>query len=65
MKTQTFNGWICRTWRETSENGWTSQFDRFDTEEEAREFGQTFCRMINSDELSREYEIYKDYTDPF
>ena len=64
-KKQTQNGWICRTWIETSENGWTSEFDRFDTEEEAREHGYTHNRLIKQDELSREFEVYKDFTDPF
>lgn len=58
----TQGGWICRTWTETI-HGWTSEFDRFDTEEEAREFGQIHNRMINADagELAREYEVYKDF----
>lgn len=64
MKAQTQTGWICRTWTETSENGWTSQFDRFDTEEEAREFGYAHNRNIGYSELAREFEVYKDFTDP-
>ena len=53
-------GWICRTWTETI-HGWTSEFDRFDTEEGAREFGQIHNRLIKSDEKAREYEVYKDF----
>lgn len=54
------SGWICRTWIETVGNGWTSEFDRFDTEEEAREFGYNHIKRIRLDDVSREFEIYKD-----
>lgn len=65
MKKQVMIGWICRTWTETALNGWQSEFDRFDTEEEAISFGQFHNSLIKDDELSREYEVYKDFTDPF
>lgn len=64
-KTQTQVGWICRTWTNTVENGWTSEFDRFDTEQEAEEYGRIHNKLIKRDELAREYEIYKDFTEPF
>lgn len=51
-------GWICRTWTETALNGWTSEFDRFDTEEEAYIFGEMHNNMIHEDELDRTYEVY-------
>ena len=56
-------GWICRQWTET-EHGWTSDFDRFSTEEEARNHGEIFVRNIRTDELAREFEVYKDFTEP-
>lgn len=59
MCTQT--GWICRTWTETS-NGWISEFDRFDTEEQAREHGRIMMSMPFKDgELGRTFEVYKDF----
>ena len=65
MKKQVQTGWICRTWKYTAENGWTSEIDRFATEEEAIHFGRTHCKMLHVDEVTREYEVYKDFTDPF
>lgn len=64
-KKQTQTGWICRTWIETSENGWTSEFEHFDTEEEAMKHGGVHVSLMKNDELTREYEIYKDFTMPF
>lgn len=49
--------WICRTWTETAD-GWTSEFDRFETKEEAVEFGEAHKRHLNSDEKARDYEVY-------
>lgn len=60
MKACIFKGWICRQWIET-EHGWTSDFDRFETEEEAREHGQIFVSLVHASELAREYEVYKDF----
>lgn len=45
MRKSIFKGWICRTWTETSLNGWLSEFDRFDTEDEARQ-GEANMRKI-------------------
>lgn len=56
------NGWICRTWTETSLEGWTSEIERFDTEEEADEHGMKHLRGLLQDELSREFEVYKSFT---
>lgn len=51
--------YICRCWTETTLNGFTSYFEEFETEEEANEYGKTFVSLIKSDELTREYEVYK------
>lgn len=51
--------WICRTWTETSLNGWCSEFDIFETEEEANEFGRIHLKFIRIEDLAREYEVYK------
>lgn len=59
---QEFLGWACRMWIETSENGWVSNTEVFDTREEAEAKGRTFNSMIDHDDLSREYEIFKEYT---
>lgn len=56
-------GWICRTWIETY-SGWLSEFERFDTEEEANDFGISHNRNIRCGELARDFEIYKDYYNP-
>ena len=53
-------GWICRQWTE-KHGDWTSEFDRFRTEEEAIEWGQSHIRAIKSDETAREFEVYKDF----
>ena len=57
-------GWICRTWIEDV-HGWKSSFDHFDTEEEARHHGQIHNSLLKRDELSREYEVYKDFSCDF
>ena len=54
------NTWICRAWIETKENGWTSDFYRFATKEEAEEFGIMHLEMIDYDEENRSYEVYED-----
>lgn len=58
-------GWICRTWMQTPENGWCSEFDRFDSREEAEEHGKWHVDNINEEEMARDYEVYQDFTDPF
>lgn len=55
------HNWICRTWTETSLDGWMSGFHRFETEEDANEFGQVHLDNIHAGELSREYEVYYDF----
>jgi hypothetical protein len=62
MSEQKQNGGICRTWIETSLEGWTSELERFDTEEEANEHGMKHNRGLLQDELSRESEVYKSFT---
>ena len=57
--------WICRIWKETSLDGWTSEIERFKTEKEALEFGRTFIKEINPDELSREYDTWEEAPEAF
>ncbi len=54
--------WICRTWTETSLEGWTSEFESFGTEQEAIDHGRKHNKGVKEDELSREFEIYKRFT---
>lgn len=50
--------WICRTWK--CKNGdWTSEFDGFVTEAEAKEHGRIFVENICMGEDGREYEVYR------
>ena len=56
-------GWVLRCWTETSENGWTSYFERYATEAEATKHGMMHNRLINTGELSREFEVYKDFVE--
>lgn len=65
MKKQVFIGWICRCWTETSLEGWTSEFESFDTEEEAIEYGKHHNAMLGRYELARDFEVYKNFSDPF
>lgn len=50
--------WVCRQWIE-DKYGWTSDFDRFETEAEAEMHGDCFLSLIRNDEEAREYEVYK------
>ena len=50
--------WICRTWTQIV-HGWTSEFDRFETREEAEEFGRIHKSLIGYEDLERDYEVYK------
>lgn len=50
--------WMCRTWIETTMNGWVSEFDRFETEEEAEKHGEIHMSLIKHDEKARDYEVY-------
>ena len=54
-------GYICRTWTETSADGWASRSVTFKTENEANAYGRDHNRGLQDNELSREYEIIKDY----
>lgn len=58
-----FIGWICRCWTETTD-GWQYKIYHLKTEAEAEERGKEFIRgSLMQHEISREYEIYKDYTE--
>ena len=64
MKKQKQIGWICRCWTQTV-HGWTSDFATFDTREDAEEHGRIHNSLIQRDDLAREFEVYKNATDPF
>lgn len=51
--------WICRQWTKTALDGWTSEFDTFETEAEAKQHGETFVELITRDEDERNYEVYE------
>lgn len=55
-----FIGWICRGWIETT-RGWVSTIIKVATEQDALDCGYEFVKNISSNELAREFEIYKDY----
>ena len=62
MTKSVFKGWICRAWTETINDGWVGKIYRVDTEQDAVKKGAEMMRKPFKDhELSREYEIYKDY----
>lgn len=50
--------WICRTWTQTV-HGWTSEMDRFETKEEAEEYGRLMDSLIREDDLKRDFEVYE------
>ena len=54
--------WICRTWSKDRIQGWQSQFERFDTKEEAEAYGKMHVEMFEEgfDELERDYEVYRN-----
>lgn len=60
MAQSKFIGWICRTWTETFA-GWESEFATFDTESEAIAHGISHNHNLRLGELSRDYEIYKNF----
>ena len=62
---QKFIGWVCRMWSHSIEHGWTSYFETFPTREKAEECGRTHNSYLRKDETAREYEIYKQFTEPF
>lgn len=56
-----FKGWICRVWTETTD-GFQSKIYRVDTEEAAIKIGmEKVNRPFMQHEISREFEVYKDY----
>ena len=52
--------YYCRTWVRTSLNGWVSEIERFDTEQDAIEYGERHVRLIRLDELERDFEVMHD-----
>lgn len=52
-------------WTETSVEGWTFTTKTFDTEDDAIAHGGAFVRNMKENELTRSYEIYKEFSDPF
>ena len=50
--------WICREWTKTEE-GWTSDFETFDSQHEANECGKIHISLKKYDEIERDYEVYK------
>lgn len=55
--------WICRQWTKR-QNEWTSDFDNFATEAEAKEHGDIFVSLKGYEDDAREYEVYEcpEYT---
>lgn len=51
--------YICRTWTRTAD-GWTSEFDRFDTEQEAREHGEMCVKFPKFEALETTFEVTAD-----
>ena len=64
-RTFTFTGWILRKWTETSEHGWTAALDYYDTFEKALKGGQLHNKNLCINELSRDFEIYKNFKEEF
>lgn len=52
--------WICRTWTQRPD-GFTSEFDRFETKEQAEEHGKIFVSLKLHHEISRDFEVYEDF----
>ena len=51
---------ICRQWTLAANGDYTSEFDRFETEAEAREYGEVFVSLKLHHEISRDYEVYDE-----
>lgn len=51
--------YICRTWTRTA-GGWTSEIDRFDTEQEAREHGEMCVKFPKFEALETTFEVTVD-----
>ena len=58
MKAQARKAWCCRTWTWTKLNGWTSEFARLDSEEDAEIYGKLHLKLRSTGEL-RDYEVIK------
>ena len=56
------NPWICRTWTKRPGTGWNTQAERFKTEDQAVAFGQLHNSVLDPDDISRYYEVYKEGT---
>ena len=54
--------WICRMWTDDG-YGWTSDFESFDNEQEAKEMGEMHLRLSDYFEDSRDYEVYRKEID--
>ena len=52
--------YICRTWTKTAADGWTSEFSRFATKDEAFTHGRVFVDNLSFDEEARSFEVYAD-----
>ena len=50
--------WICRMWTKTAINGWVSDFESFNTRDEAVKMGEMHNSLLKRDELERDYEVY-------
>ena len=62
MMKSVFVGWICRIWMETVEDGFISEIVKFNTEQEADQYGRLAMRQpFGKDEVYREFEVYKDF----
>ena len=62
MMKSVFVGWICRVWTETVEEGFISDIVKFNTEQEADQYGRSAMRQpLGKDEVYREFEVYKDF----
>lgn len=60
--TSVFVGWICRVWTETTSKGFVYDIARFKTRDEAEAHGRAMMMLpFDYNELSREYEVYKDF----
>ena len=51
--------WVCRCWKFVAGEGWTSEFEVFDTKEEAIQFGNLFMALTTFDECNRDFSIYR------
>lgn len=47
-------------WTKTAINGWVSDFESFNTRDEAVRMGEIHNSLLKRDELERDYEVYKE-----